>query len=265
MSDQKVDVLKEDFNWEVPHEVVPLPSQGEMYSPDSKLYKLKKLEIKAMTAKEEDLLTSQALLKTGRAVSEVLKSCITTKNINIDDLLIGDKNALMTAVRITGYGSEYPASVRCGACSFQNNVDINLTELPIKFLEIEPVTPGQNRFEYTLPVTKKKIQFKFLTGHDEKERKETLENMQRHFGKDYEPNVTMFLENVILSVEGIEDKNKIKHFVQHLPAYDSRSLRNYIKDNEPGIDLVHNLTCSNCGAHSEVAVPVTAKFFWPDS
>lgn len=264
-NDHTKNVMLEDFDWVVPHEVVPLPSMGEIYSPDSKLYKTTQVQIKAMTAKEEDLLTSPALLKQGKAITEVIKSCLMTPGIDIDDMLIGDRNALMISIRITGYGSIYPVNVKCNACGHSNKLDVDLSSLPLKFLEIKPVSPGENLFEYTLPVTKKKVCFKFLNAHDEKERKQTLENMQKHFGKDYEPTVTMLLESLIVSIDGITDKNKIKHFVMNMPAYDSRSLRNYIKQSEPGVDMNTELTCENCSTKSEVAVPVNASFFWPDS
>ena len=257
------DVLKEDFGWEVPVETVPLPSQGLTYDPDSSLYNRKSLDIKAMTAKEEDILTSQALIKRGETVSELVKSCLSDKTINVDDMLLGDRNALMVSVRITGYGTQYKSAVTCKHCSHVNNRTIDLGNLPISFLELKPVKKGINAFEYVLPVTKKKVIFKFLSVRDEREISQTKEKMAKHFSSIVENNVTANLEQCITAIDGITDKNKIRHFVQYMPAFDSKSLRNYMKDNEPGIKMEYNLVCDECSGASTVLVPMSSEFFWP--
>ncbi len=99
------DILKEDFNWEVPVETVPLPSLGKLYDPDSTIYMRETVDIKAMTAEEEDILTSTALIRKGETIGRLIESCVVDKSFNPDDLLIGDRNALMVAIRITGYGT----------------------------------------------------------------------------------------------------------------------------------------------------------------
>ena len=142
---QKHNVMKEDFGWEIPMELVPIPSQGLIYHPDSSLYNKKTIKIKAMTAKEEDYLASPALIKEGTALDHVINSCV-IDDINIDDLLVGDKNAILTSIRITGYGSDYDVKVRCNSCSAFNEVRINLSDLKIKRLEIEPHQKNTNLF-----------------------------------------------------------------------------------------------------------------------
>tara|TARA_Y100000034_G_C6786425_1_gene351797 strand:- start:592 stop:945 length:354 start_codon:yes stop_codon:yes gene_type:complete len=116
-----------------------------------------------------------------------------------------------------------------------------------------------------LPVTKKNILFKFATGQDEKERAETNEKMKKYFESDITNTVTYSLEQSIVAIDGITDKNKIRHFVQYMPAFDSKSLRKYITENQPGIDMTHDMRCDSCNELSNVAIPVTTEFFWPST
>lgn len=261
------DILKEDFNWEVPVETVPLPSLGKLYDPDSTIYMRETVDIKAMTAEEEDILTSTALIRKGETIGRLIESCVVDKSFNPDDLLIGDRNALMVAIRITGYGTNYPVSYTCTNCGTSNRTEVDLSTLPIKTLEINPVKSGVNEFSYKLPVTKKNVTFKFMTGTDEKERKITQERMKKVLGdnSDLEKNVTSSLETCVLSIEGITDRLKIKHFIKYMPAFDSKSLRNFIRDNEPNIEMVQSCICSNCGTAADINVPITTEFFWPNT
>ena len=129
-------VMKDEFNWEVPVESVPLPSKGIIYSPDSLLYNTETLQIKAMTAKEEDILTSQAYIKEGVMIEKLISSCLIDKSINVNDLIAGDRNALMVSIRITGYGSDYNVSHTCTSCDHVNKITANLSELKIKRFRI---------------------------------------------------------------------------------------------------------------------------------
>src|SRR5690606_20745420 len=135
----------------------------------SRLHGASTVEISPMTTREEDILTSQALLKKGTVITALIKSCLTDKSIDPGQLLVGDRNALMVAIRVTGYGHLYDAEVTCGACDTVTNQSFNLAEFPIKRLGIEPVEPGANLFEHQLPYTKKRVRFRFLTGADEEQ------------------------------------------------------------------------------------------------
>ena len=257
-------IMKDEFDWEIPVEMVPVPSEGKVYPVGTSLHNRKTIKIKAMTAREEDILSSQALIKEGTVVSHLIDSCVLDKSINIKDMLLGDRNALMVSIRITGYGAGYSANAACPECASRNSYDFNLSELEIKPLDIEPVTPGENVFSYTLPVTKKEVHFKFMTGGDEQDRTKTLERKRKAFpGIKIEDNVTSRLDQVILSIDGIADKNKISQFVRGMPALDSRSLRNYINDHEPGIDMSTWMKCLNCGETSSISLPMGTNFFWP--
>ena len=220
-------IMKDEFGWEVPVESVPLPSRGVLYSPDSLLYNTETLQIKAMTAREEDILTSQAYIKENNVVEKLIESCLIDKSINTNDLITGDRNALMVSIRITGYGSDYNITHNCNKCNHHNKVKVQLSNLGIKRLEQEPVEPGKNLFAYKLPITQKTVYFKFLNGHDQKEIA-IKEKRLKKAGVVYDNTITSYLENTIVSIDGITDKNKIHHFIKNMPALDSRKLRKHI-------------------------------------
>lgn len=259
-------VMKDDFGMEVPVESVPLPSRGLIYPVDSSSHNRETIEIKAMTAREEDILTSRALIKKGTVITQLIKSCVVDKSINVESMISGDRNALMTAIRITGYGSDYKVHVDCPECGENVEHEFDLSNMPIKGLKISPTAPGENSFEFDLPISKKKVIFRFLTGKDERLMSiEAERRKKKKLGGDVDNFVTSRLLNSIVSVDGIEDKNKIATFVKNMPARDSRMLRKFIDDNEPGIDMKGWLSCPACYEESEVSLPIGANFFWPDA
>jgi len=262
MASQEKNVMKNEFGWEIPYESVPLPSQGIIYNPDTTLYNTDVLQIKAMTAKEEDILSSQAFMKEGTVIENLLKSCLIDKSFDVNDLIAGDRNALMISIRITGYGSDYNMTHSCSHCGHSNKVTAKLSELGIKRISTKPIEPGKNLFEFVLPVTGKKIKYKFMTGHDDKE-EEIKQKRREALGFKVDNKVTSFLENVIVEVDGITDKNKITHFVRNMPAMDSRKLRLHINENEPGIDMSWEYSCSSCTGNNKIGLPITTEFFWP--
>jgi len=266
MSDQITvqNVMKDEFGWEVPVESVPVPSQGKVYAEGSSLHNRESLQIRAMTAQEEDILASRALIQEGSVITHLIQSCLIDKTVNVNEMLLGDRNAVMIAVRVTGYGASYKAESICPVCSAKSKQDYNLGDLEIKRLEIDPVVPGANLFEFNLPITKKKVHFKFLTGAEEAERSLTAERRKKLFPDSKVDNlVTSRLEQLIVSIDGVEDRNKINHFVKNMPARDSRALRRYIDDHEPGIDMSVWMSCPSCSASSRVSLPVGSNFFWP--
>jgi hypothetical protein len=262
---QTRNVLKDDFGFEVPVESVPLPSQGLIYPAGSSLYKSETVDIKSMTAKEEDILTSRALIKKGTVISHLLKSCIVDRNVDVESMISGDRNAVMIALRITGYGAGYNVEVSCPECGENNKQEFNLADLPIKRLEIQPVVDGANLFEFSLPVSKKKVLFRFLTGADETEISQETDRRKKKLGIETDSNVTLRLQTSIIEVDGIKDKNKISQFVRNMPAADSRALRKFMDENEPGVEMKSFMVCSSCGETSEVRLPLGASFFWPDA
>jgi hypothetical protein len=257
-------VMRDDFGFEVPVETVPLPSRGVTYPADSPMHGKETVNIRAMTAREEDILTSKALIKKGTVISELLKSCIAEEGFDADIALTGDRNALMVALRITGYGSEYKVEVDCPACGQRSKQGFDLASLPIKRLEIAPVAVGANLFEAKLPVTKKSVRWKFLTGVEEREISQMTERKKKQ-GQLNDNLVTTRLTYSIASIEGITDKTKIGFFIRNMPARDSLFLRKLIDKNEPGIDMKSWMDCPSCLESSEVKLPLGASFFWPDA
>jgi hypothetical protein len=261
---QTSNVMKDDFGFEVPVESVPLPSRGVIYSEGGSLYGKDTIDIKPMTAKEEDILTSRAYIKSGTVLTKLLSSCILDKTVKPDTLISGDRNALLVSLRITGYGSEYDVEVECPECSTKSKQSFDLSQLAIKRLEVEPISHGQNLFEVKLPVTKKTTRVKFLTGEDERDMMITSERRKKS-GMKVESMITDRLSRSIVSVDGITDRNKLSFFVKNLPARDSLALRRFLDKHEPGIIMKSWMGCPHCHEQSEVGLPMGAAFFWPDT
>jgi hypothetical protein len=256
--------MKDDFGFEIPVEAVPLPSKGVVYAEDSALHDRETVDIRAMTAREEDILTSRALIKKGTVITELIKSCLVDKRIDVNRMISGDRNAVMVALRITGYGSEYSAEVDCPACATKSKQAFDLSSLPIRSLEIEPVEAGQNLFEFTLPLTKKVVRFRFLTGMDEEEILQ-IQERKKKAGAMSDNLVTTRLQFAIVSIDNKTDKAAIGSFIRNMPAKDSLALRQFIDRNEPGVEMKSYMDCPNCNETSEVKMPLGASFFWPDA
>jgi hypothetical protein len=206
-----------------------------------------------MTAKEEDILTNQSYIRNGTVLDKLMKSLIVSK-INYDDLLIGDKNAIMVAARILGYGSEY----KFDYAGEEQLVD--LSALDNKQLDETLFSSRTNEFVFTLPKSKNNISFKLLTHKDEQDINRELEGLKK-INKDASPELSTRLKYMIVSVEGRRDKKDIREFVDnYLLAQDSRALREYIREIQPDVDL----TFFPNGSEDRVSLPIGLKFFWPD-
>ena len=242
----------EESKFKMPTETVELPSKGLLYPEDSELAK-GTIEMKYMTAKEEDILTNQSYIKNGTVLDKLMKSLIISK-INFDDLLIGDKNAIMIAARILGYGSEY--TFEYGG----ETQTIDLTQIENKPLKEELFTNNTNEFTFTLPHSKNTVAFKILTHKDEQDISRELEGLKK-INKDSSPEMSTRLKYMINSVEGSRDKKDIREFVDnYLLAKDARALREYIKEIQPDVDL----TFFPSGGSNRVNIPIGVSFFWPD-
>jgi hypothetical protein len=242
----------EESKFKMPTETVELPSKGLLYPEDSELAK-GTIEIKYMTAREEDILTNQAYIKNGTVLDKLMKSLIVSK-INYDELLIGDKNAIMIASRILGYGSDYSFSYN----NEEYTVDLSLIEN--KPLKEELFANRTNEFSFTLPRSKNNITFKLLSHKDEQDINRELEGLKK-INKDSDPSLSTRLKYMITSVEGLRDKKDIREFVDNaLLAQDSRALREYIKEIQPDVDLTFFPNDTN----NRVSIPIGVSFFWPD-
>jgi hypothetical protein len=260
----RAEAARQEMGIEIPSALVPLPSRGLVYPANSPLHGKEEVEIKGMTTQEEDILMSRALIKKGTVITELIRSCLMDPGVQVNDLLSGDRNALMVAVRITGYGPEYIAQVACPACEARQEYSIDLSALEIKPLEIEPSALGVNQFEFILPVSNKKVVFRFLTGKEEEEILAMMENKKKK-GLANDNVVTTRLFFSIVSVDGNSDRAFVSRFIQYMAARDSLALRKYIDQHEPGIDMRHPFECKSCGHSEVVAVPMGASFFWPNA
>jgi hypothetical protein len=239
--------------FKLPTETVELPSKGLLYPENSELSK-GTVEIKYMTAKEEDILTNQSYIKDGVVLDKLLKSVVISE-INFDDLLIGDKNALMIATRILGYGSKYNFEYN----GEQEEIDLSLLEN--KKLEEELFQNRTNEFSYTLPFSKNEITFKILTHKDEKMITREIEGLKK-INKNNVPELTTRLKYIITSIEGKRDTKDIRNFIDnYLLAKDSRSLREYIRQIQPDVDL----TFFPNDSENRSSIPISVNFFWPDA
>ena len=246
----------EQSNNQFPAEEVTLPSKGLLYPEESPL-KSGIIEMKYMTAKEEDILTNQNLIANGTVIDKLLQSLIVSP-ISYNDLLVGDKNAILVAARILGYGANYSFT--------QDGVEhtVDLSELKDKFLDESLVIDGKNEFSFTLPTSKKEITFKLLTHEDEKNIDREIKGLQKINSKGNFSSTTN-LKYTILSVDGDYEKKTIRNFVDtQLLARDARELRKYIEKIQPNTNLVYDYEDSN-GNIVERAIPVGINFFWPDA
>ena len=254
------------FSFVAPTEFVSLPSQGRHYSSDHPLYNQETVEIKQMTAKEEDILTSVTLIKNGVALERLLESIIIDKRIDPKTLLIGDRNAIVISARVSGYGNVYRTQITCPNCLTEqkHNFDLNdansttsqqiLSELPE---EIEITENGD--YSVVLPKSNLNVVLRLLTGKDENKLSASLNKDNQQTQRL----VTTQLEHMIKSVNGNGTTEAIQYVAQNLPSADSAFLRKIYKSGVPNINLTLGFTCSNCSHSEDMEVPLTAEFFWP--
>ena len=246
-----------DENFKFPTETVELPSLGLIYPKDNPLSS-GKIEMKYMTAKEEDILTNQNYIKDGSVLDKLIKSLIISK-VDYNDLIVGDKNAVLVAARILGYGADY---------TFKYNgkeETVDLSTLKTRYLNEDHLDEkGVNKFKFTCPASKTVIEFKLLCGKDDEKIRSEIKGLQK-INKNTNPELSTRLKYMILSVDGKTDSKDIRNFVDnYFLARDSRSLREYIKSFQPDVDMIFNLESSG-GISEEVSLPMTVSFFWPDS
>ena len=254
------------LSYVTPTEFVELPSRGQFYPPNHPLHGKDVIEMRYMTAKDEDILTSPALLKKGIAIDRLLQSLVVDSNINPNNLLIGDKNAILLAARISGYGEEYPVTLQCSSCGAPIEHEFNLSELTLN----HGIQPGEGNsvsltdrgtFVTELPKTKFSAEFRLLTGDDEVYLQQSLQKLKKH--NLPEASATTLLKRLVVSVNGVEVPSEINNFIDNMPAQDARFLRACLQTVTPNVNLSQEVECSSCGAVTEMEVPFTSEFFWP--
>ena len=257
-------VLLSDLSLMMPTESVELPSHGRLYGKESSLYGRTELEIKSLTAKEEDILSSSEYMEKGNIFDKLLESILIDKTVNPKELLIGDRNAILLAARISAYGSEYTITKKCENCNktTEHTFDLSVNRPKEVDLESLNVTYSNGLFWFNLPKTKIEVGIRVLTAAD-KERLEKQKNKKSKLGLE-SSDLIDFLQAIIVEAGGSQDRGKINEFVEIMPAIDSRKIRSLYKEITPDIDTKQTISCSACSWESESEVWFGLNFFWPE-
>lgn len=278
MSEETIEIKRPSINTNIPAqsfnkpeqpkyptEVIDLPSRGHFYNQNSELSS-GKVEIKMMTAKEEDILTNENLIKKGEVLNKLLQSLIINKNIDPDDLLVGDKNSLYVSARRLAYGDNYgPVKITCKHCREESETSIDLSEMKEKEIKFDPSSKGINLFTFVLPYSKRVVEYALPTAKDEKNIEAELKSIAK-INKNNSAEMTTRLKFLIKSIDGNSDVVNVRKFVDNeLLSRDSIALRAEIKKNTPDLDMSFDFTCEHCNANERMDVPMTAQFFWPSS
>ena len=262
---QQAQQAEQPLQFVTPTEFVELPSKGKFYPEGHPLHNIEVIEIRHMTAKDEDILTSSSLLKKGVAIDRFLQNVIINRSVKVSDLLVGDKNAVIFAARISGYGSSYEASINCPNCRATVNFSFNLDDCEVlpsdAYKEHDVQLTTDNTFIIHADKTNVDVEVRLLTSKDEAYLLQQADKKRRK--KLPETNLTDQLRRIIVSVNGNSNINYIESFIQNMPAIDSRKIRGTYQKIIPNIDTGHEFACSDCSFEGEVDVPFGANFFWP--
>ena len=238
-----------------PTETIELPSKGLIYPEDNPLSS-GKIEMKYMTAKEEDILSNQSYIENGTVLDKLLKSLIVSK-VNYNDLIVGDKNAVMIAARVLGYGKDYEFEIK------GEKVSVDLSILENKEFDETSITKGVNEFPFTLPNSGTIITYKLLTHKDETAINNELKGLKK-INKNSDPSVSTRMKHMILSVNGDSDRKAVREFVDtYFLASDARAFRKHIQKIQPDVDL--NVTVDLDSGEEVINLPIGVTFFWPDA
>jgi len=258
-------------DYKFPTEVIELPSKGLVYPKDNPLSS-GKVEMKYMTAKEEDILTTQSYIKDGSVLDRLFQSLIVSNGeglpIKYVDLIVGDKNAIMIAARILGYGKDYKAIISDPFSTNEQEEIIDLTQFENKEYDgSAQMELNKNEFEFQLPQSKRTITFMIMNESKDRKVKHRLEEVKKANRKmkvEVTPELTTRLKETILSVDGSYDRKEVENFVDNeLFAADSRAFRAYLKEVSPDIDLTWEFISEETGERREMSLPIDLTFFWP--
>lgn len=251
-------------NYDFPTEVITLPSKGLIY-PESNPLSKGSVEIKYMTAREEDILASQNLIKKGIVLDKLFESVVVEPGVNVGDICIGDKNAILLATRILGYGAEYNVEVTDPFTLENQKVSIDLSKIETKEID-ESFLNRQNRYEFVLPTAKKKIKFKLLTHKDETDINAEIQALNRLVKGDgsVSQEVSTRLRYMIVEIDGNTDRGFINNFVKNnLLARDSKTFRDFVKTISPDMNFKYEFTSEITGETEALDIPFGVGFFYP--
>lgn len=245
----------EESKFKFPTEIIELPSKGLVYPEDNPLSS-GKIEMKYMTAKEEDILSNQSYIQKGVVLDKLLQSLIVSK-INYQDLIVGDKNAIMIAARVLGYGKDYEFEYK------GEKVTVDLSLLDNKPFDETSISQGQNEFSFTLPSSGALITYKLLTHKDEMAIEAELRGLKK-LNKNASPEVSTRLKHMIISINGDSDRKSVREFVDtYFLAQDARSFRKHVAEHQPDVNLTTPVELMD--GVEDIEVSITVNFFWPDA
>ena len=245
-----------------PTEVIDLPSKGLIY-PESSPLSSGIIELKYMSAKEEDILTNQNFIQKGIVIDKLLQSMIVDKKIDYNELILGDKNAILVAARILGYGAEYEVEIT-DKYGKKIPTKINLSQLENKSIKEELFTKGKNSFDFILPQSKVNVTFKLLNHKDEMEIEKEIQGLKKAFPNE-SFDITTRLKHQIISINGDSSVEKVRYFVDNMLLTDSRALRKYIAEIMPDLDMTFSYEDSKGDIVEGVSIPMNINFLWPDA
>ena len=251
-------------NNDFPTEVIELPSQGKVYPENHPLSK-GSVEIKYMTAREEDILASQNLIRRGVVLDKLFESVVVEDGVDIGDIFIGDKNAILLATRVLGYGAEYNVEVTDPFSGEQQRVTVDLSKVQTKDIDFDKLNKD-NKYTFELPIAKKNIVFRLLTHKDEIEIGKEIQALNRLTKGDnsVSQDVTTRLRYMIQEVDGNEDRGFINNFVKNnLLARDSKAFREYVREFTPDLNLKFNFISELTGDEEALDIPFGVGFFYP--
>lgn len=247
-------------------DMVDLPSKGRFYPSDHPLHNKESVEIRYMTARDEDILTSPTLLKKGLALDKFIQNILVDQTIRVDDLLVGDKSAIMIAARITGYGPEYEVKVTCPECGTEAENTFDISEYEEYYIAPESDGTGftlreDGMFTATLPVSKGEVVVRLITSKDEKRITKITESKAKN--NLLESVTTDMLKTFIVSIDGITQQGDLEQLIMDMPARDSLFLRKNYSKLVPKVEMKEEYDCIYCGTVTTLEVPLEAGFFWP--
>jgi hypothetical protein len=247
--DQAAFYGQQEFN--LPHDVVPLPSKGIFYKP-----KKESLKVGYLTANDENMLMSSNIINDG-IIFNLLKSKIYEPGFDINQMIDVDIQSVLLFIRNTSFGSEYSYTLTDPSTGRKFDASIVVEEIDVQ----KPIhSPDENgHFELFLPKSKKTIKLRLLTLGDTRELDKLVEQYPQNM---VAPIITKRLEKHIVSIDGDSDRMNIVTFVSQMPISDSKDIRKFIKDCEPKLDLTRTIVAPS-GERVTIDVTFGAEFFRP--
>tara|TARA_R110000796_G_scaffold46872_3_gene113194 strand:+ start:2693 stop:3439 length:747 start_codon:yes stop_codon:yes gene_type:complete len=245
----------EESKHKFPTETIELPSKGLIYPEDNPLSS-GTVEMKYMTAKEEDILSNQSYIQNGTVLDKLLKALIVSK-VNYSDLIVGDKNAVMVAARILGYGKDYKFEYK------GEEVEVDLSTLENKEFDESSIVQGVNEFKFTLPNSGTELTYKLLNHKDEMAIEAELKGLKK-INKTADPSISTRMKQMIISVNGDDERKTVREFVDtYFLASDARAFRKHVAEHQPDVNLLTQIELND--GLEDVEIPITVRFFWPDA